>query len=169
MLGSAYTICLSSQIQIFLHNSLWINLHTQSCPLLDSFCAILLHWLITGLVVLSLSQHNRLLSLLLLLLLLLLLFHGCCLGGGFYLDQTDDFHWSLNDNKLSRVSKTLLMIRFRLCRGPVHQVSFNVFAECFKCFDYYWYPCYYTILYKCFSFLARSCYFTVFILLCLQV
>ena len=42
----------------FFHNSRWITLPTQSCLVLNSFCANLLHSLIMWLVVLSLSPHN---------------------------------------------------------------------------------------------------------------
>ena len=42
----------------FLHNSLWITLHTQSCLVLYSFCTNLLHSLIIWLMVSSLSPHN---------------------------------------------------------------------------------------------------------------
>ena len=42
----------------FLHIAQWITLPTQSCLVLYSFCANLLHSLIMGLVVLSLSLHS---------------------------------------------------------------------------------------------------------------
>ena len=42
----------------FLHNSQWIALPTQSCPVLYSFYANLLHSLIVWLMVSSLSPHN---------------------------------------------------------------------------------------------------------------
>ena len=42
----------------FLHISQWINLPTQSCLVLYSFCANLLHSLIMGLIVSSLSSHS---------------------------------------------------------------------------------------------------------------
>ena len=59
----------------FLHISQWITLPTQSCLVLYSFCANLLHSLIMWLVVSSLSPHNRhLLFCCVLSLLLLLLF-----------------------------------------------------------------------------------------------
>ena len=54
-----------------LHISLWITLPTQSCLVLYSFCANLLHSLIMLLMVSSLSPHSLHLSLLLLLLILL--------------------------------------------------------------------------------------------------
>ena len=38
----------------FLHNSQWIIFPTQSCLVLNSFCASLLHWLIKRLIVTSL-------------------------------------------------------------------------------------------------------------------
>ena len=43
----------------FLHISQWITLPTQSCQVLYSFCANLLHSLIMWLLVSSLSPHNR--------------------------------------------------------------------------------------------------------------
>ena len=42
----------------FLHNSKWINLITQSCLVLYSFCASLLHSLIMWLITSFLSPHN---------------------------------------------------------------------------------------------------------------
>ena len=66
----------------FLHISQWITLPTQSCLVLYSFCANLLHSLIMWLMVPSLSPHSlhvlfcwvlSILALILLLLLLLLL------------------------------------------------------------------------------------------------
>ena len=42
----------------FLHNSQWIAFPTQSCLVLYSFCASLLHSFIMGWIVSSLSQHN---------------------------------------------------------------------------------------------------------------
>ena len=42
----------------FLHNSQWITLATQSCLVLYSFCASLLHSLIMWLIVSSLLEHN---------------------------------------------------------------------------------------------------------------
>ena len=45
----------------FLHISQWITLPTQSCLVLYSFCANLLHSHIMWLIVLSLSPHSRLL------------------------------------------------------------------------------------------------------------
>ena len=42
----------------FFHNSQWITLPNQSCLVLYSFCANLVHSLIIGLIVLSLSSHN---------------------------------------------------------------------------------------------------------------
>ena len=42
----------------FLHNSQWISLPTQSCLVLYSFCANLLHSLIMWLMISSLSTHN---------------------------------------------------------------------------------------------------------------
>ena len=42
----------------FLHNSQWITLPTQSCLVLYSFCANLLHTLIMWLIVSYLSPHN---------------------------------------------------------------------------------------------------------------
>ena len=42
----------------FLHNSQWITLPSQSCLVLYSFCANLLHSLIMWLIVSSLSPHN---------------------------------------------------------------------------------------------------------------
>ena len=42
----------------FLHNSQWITLPTQSCLVLYSFCANLLHLFIVWLIVLSISLHN---------------------------------------------------------------------------------------------------------------
>ena len=55
MLDCAYTICLYSN---FLHNYQWITLPTQSCLVLYSFCANLLHSFIMWLMFSSLSQHN---------------------------------------------------------------------------------------------------------------
>ena len=63
---------------IFLHNSQWITLPTQSCLVLYSFCVNLLHSLITWLMVSSLSPHNLhmlfccILSILALILLVLI-------------------------------------------------------------------------------------------------
>ena len=65
----------------FLHISQWITLPTQSCLVLYSFCANLLHSLIMWLIVSSLSQHS-----------LHLLF--CWVQ---YYMMT--FHWSLSDSK----------------------------------------------------------------------
>ena len=42
----------------FLYNSQWVNLPTQSCLVLYSFCVNLLHLLIMWLIVSSLSPHN---------------------------------------------------------------------------------------------------------------
>ena len=42
----------------FLHNSQWITFPTQSCLVLYSFCANLLHSLIMWVIVSSLSPHN---------------------------------------------------------------------------------------------------------------
>ena len=54
-----------------MHNSRWINFHSQSCVFLYSFCASLLYSLIMWLIVSSLSSHNQPLLLLSFLLLLL--------------------------------------------------------------------------------------------------
>ena len=58
ILGCANTICSYGQISIFLHNFQWITLLTQSCLVLYSFCANLLHLLTMWLIVSSLSSHN---------------------------------------------------------------------------------------------------------------
>ena len=51
ILGCAYTICSYGQISISSHNSQWITLPAQSCLVLYSYCANLLHsvmWLIVS-------------------------------------------------------------------------------------------------------------------------
>ena len=59
MLGFAYTILFIWWNFNFLHNSQWITLPTQSCLVLYSFCANLLHSLIMWLMVSYLSPHNQ--------------------------------------------------------------------------------------------------------------
>ena len=71
ILGCTYTICSLSNFN-FLHSSRWITLPTQSCLVLYSFCANLLHSLIIWLVISSYITYILLLLYLLLLLLLIL-------------------------------------------------------------------------------------------------
>ena len=97
-----YHLFVSSNLN-FLHISQWITLPTQSCLVLYSFCANLLHSLIIIIIISLLTSFSPQLQLVV-------------------------FHWSLRDRKSPRVFRTLLSIRvdlrlglglglYDLCRG----------------------------------------------------
>ena len=92
----------------FLNNSQWITLLTQSCVLLYSLCANLLHSLIMWLIVSSLSPHYYY------YLLIRVFSHQCKLMV---------FHWSLSDSKSPQVSRTLLSILAVFNNAVVWMVS----------------------------------------------
>ena len=79
----------------FLHISQWITLPTQSCLVLYSFCANLLHSLITRLMVSSQSPHNQHLPFCCVLLLLIKSFsHQFLYHTYIFIDASG---WVIND------------------------------------------------------------------------
>ena len=117
----------------FLHISQWITLTTQSCLVLYSFCANLLHSLIMWLMISSLSLHSLhllfccVLSFLALIWLVLMLLFCViiiiCSLQFFTLPLADGFHWSFSVIKSPQVSRTLLSILVVLNNGVVWIVS----------------------------------------------
>ena len=98
----------------FLHNSKWITLPIQSCLFLYSFCDNLLHLLMMGLTVSSLSPQNQHI-LFIIIIYSSRVFH-ISISWWF-------FHWSLSDSKSPQFSRTRLSILAVLSNTVVWIVS----------------------------------------------
>ena len=62
----------------FSHNSLWITFPSQSCLILYSLCASLLHSLILWLIVSSLSQNKLVILLPIIIIIIIIIIRGSC-------------------------------------------------------------------------------------------